>query len=269
MNRNNIDQILVTGGTGTLGQEIVKLLLTEKFNVAVLSSQENPILPFETRILKGNLTDKKSIIDATNNVDIIVHCASDSRNSKVVDIEGTKNLLEIITNSKFQHFIYVSITGVDKSHFPYYQDKYKVEKIIRGSSIQWSILRATQFHDLILHRIIKPLDKGIGSPIKVPKNMRFQSIDKIEVAKRVVELIIEGPTNSTITIGGPEVLAIGEMVQLYLNALGRNEKIESTSNVNELYNLFSSGINLCPEYTFGKITWEQYINSITKNNNNG
>jgi len=46
------------------------------------------------------------------------------------------------------------------------------------------------------------------------------------------------------------------------------EIVKLLLSVNEFYNLFTSGVNLCPDYTFGKITWEHYINNMTKNNNN-
>lgn len=172
---------LITGGTGKLWQELSKQLINKGFKVNILSSKENPDIQYYSKIYTGDLTEVSSLKDAVLNSDIIIHCASNPKNSKTVDVEGTKNLLQIAHLKQLKHFIYISIVGVDKSKFPYYQAKFEVEKIIQESNLSWSILRATQFHDMILNRFIKPFD-GKPGPLKIPQGMQFQSIAIEDVA---------------------------------------------------------------------------------------
>jgi uncharacterized protein YbjT (DUF2867 family) len=253
-----MSSILITGGTGKLGQEISKQLINKGFEVNILSSKENPDIQYYSKIYTGDLTDILSLKDAVLNSDIIIHCASNPRNSKIVDIEGTKNLLQIACQKLLKYFIYISIVGVDKSIFPYYQSKFEVENMIQESGLPWSILRATQFHDMILDRFIKPFDEKPGS-LKIPQEMQFQSVAIEDVANKLVSLSIESPTNIIETIGSAEINTIEKMTQIYLDILDRNDKIEPKMYDEEIYKLFRSGVNLCPDYAVGKITWKDFL----------
>jgi uncharacterized protein YbjT (DUF2867 family) len=48
------------------------------------------------------------------------------------------------------HLVYISIVGVDRHPLGYYRTKFAVERLVTGSGPPYSVLRATQFHDLIL-----------------------------------------------------------------------------------------------------------------------
>lgn len=253
-----MDRILITGGTGKLGQELSKQLINKGFQVTILSTQQNPDIQYCSNIHTGNLTDISSLKNAVLNSDIIIHCASNPRNSKVIDIEGTKNLLQITSQKQLNHFIYISIVGVDKSMFPYYQSKLEVEKLIQESNLPWSILRATQFHDMILDRFIKPFDEKTVS-LKIPQGMQFQSVAIEDVANKLFSLAIGSYTNTIETIAGPEIYTIEEMTRIYLNILDRKDKIEPKMYEEDIYKLFRSGVNLCPDYAFGKITWKDFL----------
>lgn len=257
-----MQSVLITGGTGTLGQELSKQLLEKGYVVNILTSNKNPEIGYFSNIIQGDLTDPASLTKAMEGSEIIIHCASSPRNAQVVDIEGTKNLLHQIDKAKCQHFIYVSIAGVNKSDYPYYQAKYTVEKLIQQSGIPYSILRATQFHDLVLYRIIQAFDKGMGKPIQIPANMRFQSIDKTDVASAITDLVMNQPEYAVTTIGGPQVLSLEDMIQTYFAQSGRNDEIEYIEPSLAFHQVFTTGINLYPENALEGITWKEFLNGI-------
>ncbi|MBA4850649.1 SDR family oxidoreductase [Emticicia sp. BO119] len=257
-----MQSILITGGTGTLGQELSKQLLAKGYSVNILSSKEKPEIAFFTNIIQGDLTDQSSLEKAVESSEIIIHCASNPRNAQVVDIEGTRNLLALIDKNHCKHFLYVSIAGVDKSDYPYYQTKYAVEKLIEASELPYSILRATQFHDLVLYRLIQVFDQGPGKPIQIPAGMKFQSIDKSDTATSVIELVANKPTYTITTIGGPEVLTLENMTEDYFAQSGRNEEIVYIEPSTAFYQVFTTGINLCPENAIKGITWQQYLSNL-------
>ncbi|HEY1056437.1 MAG TPA: NAD(P)H-binding protein, partial [Emticicia sp.] len=237
-------------------------LLKKGYVVNILSSREKPEIDFFTNIIRGDLTDSTSLREGIASSDIIIHCASNPRNAQVVDIEGTKNLLALLDGNNCKHFIYISITGVDKSDYPYYQTKYAVEKLIKTSGLPYSILRATQFHDLVLYRIIQVFDQGIGKSIQIPANMQFQSIDKIDAAAAIIDLIDRKPINTITTIGGPEVLTLEAMIQAYFAQSGRSEDIEYVEPAMAFHQVFTTGINLCLENAVNGIKWEEYLKNI-------
>lgn len=263
-----MSEILITGGTGTLGMEIVRQLLTKKCQVTILSTKNNPELPIGVRTLKADLTDKNSLDNVFKDYQIIIHCASNPLDSENVDIKGTMNLLQSINHKVSPHIVYISIVGIDKSSHTYYHNKYEVEKMIEKSRFPWTIIRITQFHDFVLHRIINSLDNDVDSTFKVPKKMTFQSIATKDAAEIISDVVANDPKYSIITLGGPEVLDIKEMVKAYLDAASRSDKIEESVTDNSFYKIFTTGINLCPEKSVGNIKWKDYIINYLRNKNN-
>jgi len=257
---------LITGGTGNLGKVIVSLLSKKEFEISVLTSKSN--LPDSDRAnyVKGDLTKKESLVKLKDKFDVIIHCASNALDSDAIDVKGSQNLLDTVLHDKLEHFIYISIVGVDKDTNNYYQDKTRVENMVKESNLPCTIIRATQFHDLVLERIIKPIDKGNGKKLLVPKNLRFQSIDKKDVAKKVYEAIKKGPSNKTTNIGGPEILTLDKMLDTYLTLSKQAKITESVAPYNDLQNIFTTGINLCPDNKYGAITWNDYLNNVINNN---
>ena len=214
--------ILITGATGTLGRALIKQLLEQHFEVSALSSRQNPSLRPEVKIYKGDLVTNSGLAEAVHNNEVIIHCASDPANHRQVDVAGTRALLDAAGKNSTIHCIYISIAGIEKSDYPYYKAN-KEQSII------------------------------------IPEGMRFQSVDVAEVAGRLTELIKEGPLGLLPTMGGPEVLCFEEMMEMYLQISGRNNIVQVKPLRAARYDLFRSGINLCPEHADGKITWEQFL----------
>ncbi len=243
-----------------LGRHLTRKLLDAGWDVSVLSHAEIPQLSSTLQIISADLTREGDLRSHLKDVDVLVHCASNPRDFVRVDVEGTERLLKAA--ARVPHVIYVSIAGVDRSSYPYYQAKYQVERMLRNSSVDWSIVRATQFHDLVLNRIIKPGDRGAGVSLTVPGGLRFQSIDVEEVADYLTRVAIDGATRETVTLGGPHVLTIDEMARIYLTVLGRTDALDLRHDPLPFYDVFRSGVNVNRDWTYGRITWRQYLNKV-------
>lgn len=249
-------KIVVTGGTGTLGRQVVNQLLARNKEVDILSSQDNPVVPDRVKVIKGDLVTGKGLQNLRD-ANIIIHCASNPKNPQNTDITGTGNLLKTLDKAKMRHFIYVSIAGVDKTDYPYYKVKTTVENLVSESGMPFTTLRATQFHDLVLN-MIRSFEVKSGT-ILVPAGMKFQSIDVNEVALRLVELIEEQPSGLLADMGGPEVLTIEEMVKTWLDITGQKYSIKAEPIEGPRYELFRSGVNLCSGHNYGSITWQEFL----------
>lgn len=256
-----MQKIVVTGGTGTLGKQVVKQLLTKGYEVYVLSSQLTPEVPAPVKIIRGDLATGKGLQNL-HDANFVVHCASNPKDTQNIDIAGTRRLLNALNKSNMTHFINVSIVGVDKTDYPYYQAKVTVENLVLESGIPFTTLRATQFHDLVLN-MIRSFEIE-NNTILVPEGMKFQSIDVNEVAIRLAELVDEQPSGLLPDMGGPEILSIEEMVKIYLEVSGQSYSVEAKPIEGLRYELFRSGINLCPTNKYGTITWEQFVASVSR-----
>lgn len=112
-------KVLVTGGTGFIGTHLVRKLIDEKNEVRCLvrkNSNTDFLKETGVEIVFGNITDKDSLKDVTNGVDIVYHLASlvDHKHSKTyeehynVSVVGTENLVKDCFENKIKKFVYIS-----------------------------------------------------------------------------------------------------------------------------------------------------------------
>jgi uncharacterized protein YbjT (DUF2867 family) len=170
-----MNNILVTGGTGLLGSEIVNQLLCQHQKVSILTRQINLAIPAEVELFQGDLLTGEGLSKALENTKTIIHCASNPRAFQNTDILGTQNLLKAIDRKQPPHFIYISIVGVDQSNYPYYIAKKQVEDMLAESGIPFTILRTTQFHHFV-YNLIKGILENKNETIQIPDRMNFQSV---------------------------------------------------------------------------------------------
>ena len=160
-------------------------------------------------------------------------------------MEGTRALLQAAYTSGSPHIVYISIVGVDRTAYFYYQGKYEMELLIEQGPLLWTIVRATQFHPFVL-QIIRSLGADTLPEVPVPASVRFQSIDVGEVADRLVSLMEQGSAGRVPDIAGPQVLTIEEMTEAYLHICRRKAIVRSEALPGDRFDAFRSGINLAP-----------------------
>ena len=147
-------KVLVTGGTGVLGRELVRLL-DDRAEVKVLSRRPTD----RPGYFRGDLDTGEGLAAAIDGVDVVAHCATaaDYRRPRR-DVDGTRRLLEAAGGQQ-PHVVYISIVGIDRIPLGYYRAKLATEDLIRGSGVPWTVFRTTQFHDLVL-MFVMLLTKG-------------------------------------------------------------------------------------------------------------
>ncbi|MDH3675803.1 MAG: NAD(P)H-binding protein [Anaerolineae bacterium] len=249
-------RVLLTGGTGVLGRELIPRLQAVGYIVRVMSRRAAKAGEgFELEWAQASLDSGTGLAEAVEQADVILHAAS-SPVKRQVDIGGTGRLLEHARRAGIDHFVYISIVGIDRIGFSYYRNKLAAESLIKASGVPWTILRATQFHDLI-DRLLGGLTR---LPVAfVPKNWQFQSINTSEVAEQLVAAVQAGPAGQLPDIGGPEVLNLEEMARLWLAARGTPRPLVHLPLPGKLAAGFRQGLNTTPHNRGGKITWADWV----------
>ena len=245
-------EVLVTGGTGVLGREVVSRLGSADVEARVLSRSGRE------GTIRGDLLTGEGLERAVRGIDTIIHCASSPfRKSRQIDVEGTRRLLQVAARESVSHLVYISIVGMERaSSYPYYRIKLDIERVIENSPVPYTILRATQFHDLIL-MAIRFLNR---SPVMlVPKGFLGQPIDAGETAERLVELALSEPAGRVPDIGGPEVATLADAVRDYLEIVGHRKKILEVPFPGKTARAFRDGALICPENVYGKVTWKEFL----------
>jgi uncharacterized protein YbjT (DUF2867 family) len=170
--------VVVTGGTGTLGRALVPALLARGHRVSVLSRRTAPRLPTGAVARLGDVRTGDGIEAAIEGAGVVIHAASSPRRRARETEECGARSGAAAARRAGAHRVYVSIVGVDHHRFPYYRAKYAAEQIVARSGVDWTVLRATQFHELI--------DSALGRGVFIrTRHMRFQPVDVGEVAARL------------------------------------------------------------------------------------
>ncbi|GAA2625981.1 SDR family oxidoreductase [Streptomyces vastus] len=238
--------ILVTGGTGTLGRLVVERLRANGHEVRVLSRRSRP---YAVDLREGG----SGLDAAVAGVDTIVHCATTARGG---DEQAARHLITAARRAGVRHLVYISIVGIDRVPFGYYKAKLAVEKQIEASGLGWTILRATQFHDLVA-TLLQALSK---LPVLfLPAGVSDQPLDVAEVADRLTGLATGRPAGRVDDMGGPEVRTLPDLARAYLKATGRRRPIVNVPLFGRAYRAFRTGGHLTPERAVGKGTFEEYL----------
>jgi uncharacterized protein YbjT (DUF2867 family) len=208
--------IAVIGGTGTVGSGVVEKLAGSGTEVRILSRTAPETLPPGASHVSLDLTAGDPAAHLAG-VDVLVDLAnSTSRPGKVL-VEGTSRLLRACASSGVGHYVGISIVGCDQVGLGYYKAKARQEESIRTGPVPWSLLQATQFHELIDGLMTASARFGM-----LPAgSIRLQPVASEAVGDRLLQMTLADPLNGTDRLVGPEVSTLGELANTWKAASGR------------------------------------------------
>jgi uncharacterized protein YbjT (DUF2867 family) len=248
--------ILVTGGTGALGRNVVKQLLERGHKTRVLSRKPGD----GDGWVQGDLATGAGLENAVVGTDAIVHAGSATTQLTrlhATDVVGTRRLLAMAREAGVGHVVYISIVGIDGIAYPYYRAKLAAEGVMRENIVPWSILRATQFHTL--------MEFFLGGFSKLPRltvlpfKWQFQPVDTNDVATRLVDVVVGQPAGMLSDFGGPEVRDFKSLAEAWLKARKRNQRLVNLPLPFKASRQVAEGRLTCPAHRDGTITFEQYL----------
>jgi uncharacterized protein YbjT (DUF2867 family) len=226
--------VLVTGGTGRLGQRLVQPLQDAGHRVRQMSRRGTG--PGGVR---GDLATGRDLSAALAGAELVVHAASDPRGDPwQVDVAGTRRLVEAVDRDRLQHLVYVSIVGVDRIPFGYYRAKWAAEQVLLASGLPVTLLRATQFHD----SVDVLLDSAQRGPVlPVPMGWRVQPVDVGEVAAHITEICARPPAGGVVEFGGPEELSAADLARAWAAVRAPGAHVVATPVPGKLSSAFRDG----------------------------
>ena len=203
-------KILVTGGTGKVGREVVKALLRGEASVRVLTRNKEAKLPDGAEVAIGDLLDPGSVRSALNGIDklfLLVGNAAD---------ELTQALLTVALSreAKVKHITYLSVYQAERfPDVPHFIGKYTVETSLKEFDTPFTILRPAYFFQNDAQ--LKPVLTGAGLyPTPIGK-AGIAAIDVRDIADAaVVSLTTDGHNGRTYNlvaadpVSGPSAAAI-------------------------------------------------------------
>jgi NADH dehydrogenase len=264
--------ILVTGGTGFIGQAVIRHLVADEHQVRTLlrPSMLNPDLPKGTpvEVMLSAIDDERSLRTAVAGVDTIYHLVGvewQGVNAELVriEIEGTKTLLRVAKEAGVKRIVYLSHLGAERpSAYPVLKVKGIVEEFIKRSGLDYTILRTSL--------VFGPDDNFLTALAKLISIYPFIFFlpDKgdsllqpiwVEDLATCLSWLLEKPelVNQTIEIGGPEFLSIRQIVEEVMAATGMKRHLVS------LQPSYLRLVAIMLEYTFPSfphsVYWLDYL----------
>jgi uncharacterized protein YbjT (DUF2867 family) len=243
-------KIVVIGGTGLIGTRLVQKL-REHGHEAVAASPNTGVNTLTGQGLPEALKNASVVVDVSN--------SPDWEDTAVLNffVTSTRNLLSHEGAAGVKHHVALSVVGTDQlSESGYFRAKIAQEKLIKESSIPYTIVRATQFFEFV---------KGladismVGNTVHLPPVL-FQPMAADDVASALARIAVAPPVNGTIEIAGPEQFRLDEMVRGRLAHL--NDPRAVIADPNALYSGAKVGQKtLVPEGNarIGETRWETWV----------
>lgn len=213
-------RVLVTGGSGVLGRQIVQALQERGATVRVVSRHAAPP-DVKTEWAQADFKSGAGLKEAFQDVDVVVHAATAQKAQD--DLNLTRQVLNAAKAANVKHALYVSIVGINPpGFFYYYTAKLASEQLFTTSGVPYSIQRATQFHDLV-GMFLGSLGKLPFLPL--PRDAVLQPVESAAVAAHIAEAALQAPAGRLPDVAGPEMLTVRELAQTWLRATGQQKRI--------------------------------------------
>ena len=246
-------KIVVVGGTGLVGSTVVSMLLGEGHDV-VAASRRSGVDVVSGEGLAESLSGASVVVDVTN--------APSFEDAAVMKFfkTSTHNLLAAEAAAGITHHVALSVVGTERLlHSGYLRAKFAQEKLIKESSIPYSIIQATQFFEF-LQRIADAATHG--NAVRLPP-VHIQPIAADDVARAVARIATGAPLNGTIEIGGPEPFYLDGLVQRVLGAYNDSREVIADPHA-RYFGTELSERSLIPgdEAELGAIRFDDWISRI-------
>jgi uncharacterized protein YbjT (DUF2867 family) len=204
-------RIAIVGGAGTLGRHVTAELAGRGHDVRVLSrsSQDHPVDLISGQGLIAALDGCEAVVDASN--------ASAPKRAAQVLVQGSGRLLAAEQQAGVRHHVCISIVGCERVPMGYYRVKVDQEHVVDQGPVPWSIVRATQFHELAAAALAAASRWHV---LPLP-DMRLQTVAAAQVAEVVADVASGEPGRGRIQVTGPQVTTAAALARTWKRLTGR------------------------------------------------
>lgn len=212
-------KVLVTGGTGRVGSEVIKELIKRDGSVrALVRKQEaSAKMPKGVEVIQGDLLDPVSVRKALDGVDKLYLL------NAVVPDELTQGLIayDLAKKLNLKQIVYHSVFKVeDFKDVPHFASKLTIESALREFNLPFTIIRPNYFYqndvslkDALMKAGVYPMP--IGTP-------GVSAVDTRDIAEAAaIALTSDGHLGRTYNLNGPEVLSGEKIASIWGGLLGK------------------------------------------------
>jgi uncharacterized protein YbjT (DUF2867 family) len=227
--------ILVAGGTGHLGVELVPLLTARGIPLRVVTRELDRArkrLGATPEFVRADARSPQTLEAAVKGIDAVVSAMTGfgpgAPGPRAVDYLGNLNLIRAAEAAGVRRFVLVSMYGAAAGHsMELARMKYRAEEALRASRLDWVIVRPSAFMELWAEIVGGPIIKE-GKATVFGRGDNPISFNSAKDVARFVELALFDPglSRTILSIGGPENLTLSQLVGQAERAAGRKAALK-------------------------------------------
>jgi uncharacterized protein YbjT (DUF2867 family) len=258
--------LLIIGGTGTLGRQVVLQALTKGYQVRCLVRnfrKANFLKEWGVELVYGDLTRPETIPPCLKGISAIIDTSTSRPNEldslKQVDWDGKLCLIEAAKAANIQRFIFFSAQNVEQfENIPLMKLKYGIENKLKKSGIPYTIFRLTGFYQGLIEQYAIPILENL--PIWVTnENTSVFYMDTQDIAKFCIRsLQLPQTANQTFFLSGLKGWGSSEIINLCEQLAGQSAKVQKVPSfflkfVSNFFGFFEWGQNISDRLAFVEI----------------
>ncbi len=196
-------KIVVIGGSGLIGSKLVDKL-REHGHQAVPASPDSGVNTLTGEGLAETIEGAAVVVDVSNSPSF--------EDAAVLNFfkTSTRDVLDAEAAAGVGHHVALSVVGTERlSESGYFRAKMAQEKLIKESSIPYSIVHATQFFEFIRSIATAATDRNTVrlAPVLI------QPMAAEDVASAVGRISVGSPVNGIVEVAGPQQFRLDELIR--------------------------------------------------------
>jgi uncharacterized protein YbjT (DUF2867 family) len=258
--------LLIIGGTGTLGRQVVLQALTKGYPVRCMVRnfrKANFLKEWGVELVYGDLGRPETILPCLKGITAVIDASTSRTNEldslKKVDWDGKLSLIESAKAAKIKRFIFFSTQNVEQfENIPLMKVKYGIETKLKKSGIPYTIFRLTGFYQGLIEQYAIPILENL--PIWVTnENTNIAYMDTQDIARFCLRsLQISETTNQTFFLSGLRGWVSSEIINLCEQLAGQKAKVQrvplfALKLVSGFFGFFEWGQNISDRLAFVEI----------------
>jgi len=227
-------KVLVTGGTGVVGQATVTALLEQGHMVRVLcrhADEEARRWPEGVETRAASISEPETLRGSAEGCDLVLHIAGIIEEApqgvtyESVNVEGTRSIIREAERCGVGRFIFLSSLGAEAGTSPYHRSKRRAEEIVRGFAGGWIILRPGNVYgpgDEVVSLLLTMVRTLPVVPVVGNGDDKFQPIWVEDLAGALTESVRRTDLHGRILeLAGEEKTSLNELVDKLSDITGR------------------------------------------------